>query len=302
VGRDRRLVGLLALGPRRSDEPYSGEDLRLLALVAGQAALAVENLALAEEMAGRLEAERRQAHEVAIAQDVQQKLLPQRMPPLATLDYAGICTQARVVGGDYYDFLDLGPGRVAFVLADISGKGIAGALLMANLQAIVRSHYAMAAADHEGLLQSVNHLFFASTAPNRFASMFFAKYDDAGGDLTFVNCGHNPPLLVREAGDVEWLSPTATALGFFDEWACTSGTRRLAPGDRLVMYSDGITEAWSEAGEEYGDARLLDVVRAHRDLAAADLVAAIVADVRRFSPLEQSDDWTLIVLRARRSP
>ena len=299
VGRDGRLVGLLALGPRRSEEPYSGEDVRLLALVAGQAALALENLSLAEQMADRLEADRRQAHEVEIAQEVQQKLLPQRRPPLATVDYAGACTQARIVGGDYYDFLDLGPGRVAFVLADISGKGIAGALLMANLQAIVRSHYTMAATDHEGLLRSVNSLFFASTAPNRFATMFFAKYDDASREIVYVNCGHNPPLLLRAGGEVEWLSPTATALGFFDSWACTSGTRRLAPGDTLVLYSDGITEAWSEAGEEYGDRRLLDVVRTHRGLPATDLVARIVADVRRFSPLEQSDDWTLIALRAR---
>ncbi len=298
VGRDRRLVGLVVLGPRLSEEPYSGEDVRLLALVAGQAALALENLSLAEQMADRIEADRRQAHEVAIAQEVQQKLLPQRKPPLRTLDYAGACIQARVVGGDYYDFLDLGPGRVGFVLADISGKGIAGALLMANLQAIVRSHYAMAATDHEGLLRSVNRLFFASTAPNRFATMFFATYDDATREIVYVNCGHNPPLLLREGGDAEWLAPTATALGFFDGWTCTSGTRRLAPGDVLVMYSDGITEAWSEAGEEYGDDRLLAVVRAGRRLPAADLVGRIVADVERFSPVEHSDDWTLIALRA----
>ncbi len=168
---------------------------------------------------------------------------------------------------------------------------------MANLQAIVRSHYTMAAADHEGLLQSVNHLFFASTAPNRFATMFFGKYDDASRELVYVNCGHNPPLLLpRDGGSAAWLSPTATALGFFDGWTCTSGTRRLEPADLLVMYSDGITEAWSEAGEEYGDQRLLDVVRTHRDLPAAELVARIVADVRRFSPLEQSDDWTLIAV------
>ena len=129
--------------------------------------------------------------------------------------------------------------------------------------------------------------------------MFFATYDDASREIVYVNCGHNPPLVLRADGEAEWLAPTATALGFFDGWTCTSGTRRLEPGDRVVMYLDGITEAWSEAGEEYGDARLLDVVRAHQHLAAADLVAAIVADVRRFSPLEQSDDWTLIALRAR---
>jgi serine phosphatase RsbU (regulator of sigma subunit) len=222
------------------------------------------------------------------------------MPPLATLDYAGACTQARIVGGDYYDFLELGPGRVGFVLADISGKGIAAALLMANLQAIVRSHYAMAASDHERLLRSVNGLFYDATAPNRFATMFFARYDDASRELVYVNCGHNPPLLLRDDGSAEWLSPTATALGFFDGWTCTSGSRRLDPGDLLVLYSDGITEAWSGTSEEYGEARLLNVVRAHRCLPASELVARIVQDVRSFSPLEQSDDWTLITARARR--
>jgi sigma-B regulation protein RsbU (phosphoserine phosphatase) len=300
VGREGRTLGVLALGTRLSEEPYSNEDTALLAVVANQAALALDNLRLAEQMAVRLEAERRHGYEIAIAQEVQQKLLPQRLPPLATLDYAGTCTQARAVGGDYYDFLDLGAGHVGLVLADVSGKGMAAALLMANLQAIVRSHTAMALGHHEAMLRAANALFHDATASNRFATMFFAKYDDATGELAYVNCGHNPPLLLRAGGEAEWLAPTAMALGFFEEWTCVTASTHLGPGDVLVMYSDGITEAWSADDAEYGEARLLDVVRACGALPAQDLVAGIVADVRRFGAGEQSDDWTLIVARAHR--
>ena len=162
--------------------------------------MALENIALAEKMAERLEAERHAAQEMDIARQVQSKLLPQKMPPLATLEYAGDCLQARAVGGDYYDFLDLGPGRVGFVLADIAGKGISAALLMANLQANLRSQYATALDNLPQLLQSVNRLFYESTEPNNYATLFFATYDDATRRLTYVNCGHNPPVLLRRDG------------------------------------------------------------------------------------------------------
>jgi sigma-B regulation protein RsbU (phosphoserine phosphatase) len=165
---------------------------------------------------------------------------------------------------------------------------------MANLQAMVRSHYAAATTDLEGLLVTVNSLFYTSTSPNRFATMFFGKYDDATGELEYVNCGHNPPLLLRANNGHEWLSPTAMALGFSDAWTCIRESRCLEPGDVLVVYSDGVTEAWSDTDEEYGDARLLAVVTANRSVPAAQLAASIGADVKRFSPREQSDDWTLI--------
>lgn len=299
AGRDGRLLGILALGPRRSEEPYGREDTRLLTLVASQAALALDNLSLAEAMAARLEAERRNEYELRIAQDVQQMLLPQRTLPLGMLDYAGSCTQARSVGGDYYDFLDLGPARLGLVIADISGKGMAAALLMANLQAIVRSHASRTTGDLASLLQPVNALFCGSTAPNRFATLCVAVFDGHARTVNYANCGHNPPLLLRADGRAEWLAPTAIALGFFEDWTCATDTRELRPGDVLVMYSDGITEAWSETHEEYGEGRLLDVVRAARHLPAGQMVRHITADVRRFGSAAQSDDWTLIVARVR---
>jgi phosphoserine phosphatase RsbU/P len=300
-GRDGELRGVLVLGPRRSEEPYSQEDASLLAVVADQAALALDNLSLAEQMAVRLEADRRHQYELAIAQEVQQLLLPQRMPPLATLDYAGACTQARVVGGDYFDYLNLAPGRVGFVIADISGKGMAAALLMANLQAMVRSDAPREAGALGPMLASVNRRFHDVTAANRFATMFCGDYDDAARTLTYVNCGHNPPLLLRADGRIEWLAPTAVALGFFGEWSCQTETRHLEPGDVLVLYSDGITEAWSDAGVEFGDARLVAAVQAYRALPASGLVNAIMADVKAFSAATQSDDWTLIVARVRQN-
>jgi phosphoserine phosphatase RsbU/P len=291
-------TGLLVVGPRRSEEPYSGEDLRLLGTVAAQAGLAAESIALGERIAERVEAERLAAREIEIAREVQAQLLPQRRPPLRTLDYEGVCVQARVVGGDYYDFLDLGPGLLGFVLADISGKGIAAALLMANLQANLRGHYAMAVEDPVRLLVSVNHLFYESTTPNRFATVFFARYEDASRRLTYVNCGHNPPLVVRAGATVETLEPTATALGFFDDLACETRSIRLDPGDTLVAYTDGIVEALNDDGEEFGVSRLVETILAHRDAPPGELLGAILKEVQRFSGSEQEDDLTLVVATA----
>ena len=299
LGRLSRLSGLVVLGGRLSEEPYSGEDRRLLASAASQAGVALENIGLAEKMAERLEAERHAAQEMDIARQVQSKLLPQKFPPLATLEYAGHCLQARAVGGDYYDFLDLGPGRVGFVLADIAGKGISAALLMANLQANLRSQYATALDNLPRLMQSVNRLFYESTEPNNYATLFFATYDDATRRLNYVNCGHNPPVLLRRDGGIERLTGTATVLGLFEKWECSAADARLDAGDLLVIYTDGITEAMDSRNNEFGDARLLETLRANRGLEAGLLLRALVSAVQKFSAGEQSDDLTLVVAKAR---
>lgn len=219
---DGRLEGLVSLGTRLSEEPYSREDKRLLASVAGQAGMALENIRLAEEMANRIEAERRTAQELEFAKQVQARLFPQYLPPLKTLEYAGHCIQAREVGGDYYDFLDLGPGRAGLVLADISGKGISGALLMANLQANLRSQYAVALDDLPRLFGSVNHLLYANTADNRYATLFFGDYDDSTRCLRYANCGHNPPFVLRSDGRLDRLAATAPPAGSVQRLASRS--------------------------------------------------------------------------------
>src|SRR5437879_7988330 len=187
LGRNSRLIGLLVLGQRLSEEPYSSEDKHLLDSVASQAGITLENIDLAEKMAERMEAERRAAVEIDIARRVQARLFPQNLPRLETLEYVGGCVQARQVGGDYYDFLDMGPGTLGIVLADISGKGMSGALLMANLQANLRSQYAVALDDLPRLLQSVNRLFYENTTDESYATMFFGVYDDSCRRHRFAN-------------------------------------------------------------------------------------------------------------------
>jgi sigma-B regulation protein RsbU (phosphoserine phosphatase) len=295
IARDARLSGLIALGRRLSDEPYSGEDKRLLASVAGQAGLALESIHMAEEMAERMEVERRSARELEIAREVQSRLLPQQAPELRTLDCAGLCIQARSVGGDYYDFLELPGGRVALVLADVAGKGISSALLMSNIQAHLRSLCADGVENLPRQLAKMNRLLWKATSDQDYATVFFAIYDDASRRLEYVSCGHNPVLLLRANGTAEMLQSTATVLGMFEKWECTLAETALGAGDILVIYSDGVTEAANAAGVEFGVTRLADVVRGLRPLPAADLVRRISETVLTFSEGAQADDLTLVV-------
>ena len=234
-------------------------------------------------IAEKLESERRAAQELEIAKQVQARLFPQTLPPLRTLEYAGTCIQARKVGGDYYDFLDLGGERLGFVIGDISGKGIAAALLMANLQANLRGQCAIAFDQPQRLLRSVNRLFCENTPEGAFATLFFAEYDDNGGYLRYANCGHLSALVLRSDTTLERLDSTATVLGVFREWDCSIGECRLLPGDTLALYTDGITESLNDAGEEFGEQRLIESLKLHRELPAQALVASIVDDVQRFS-------------------
>jgi serine phosphatase RsbU (regulator of sigma subunit)/catechol 2,3-dioxygenase-like lactoylglutathione lyase family enzyme len=250
-------------------------------------------------LAGRLEAERRAVHELAIARQVQARLFPQSRPALASLDYAGICHPAQAVGGDYYDFLTLGPGRLGLVIGDVMGKGIAAALLMANLQANLRSQVAFALDEPGRLFQSVNHLFCENSPEGAFASLFFADYQDRTGGIRYVNCGHLCPLVLRRDGTLDRLEPTSTVLGLFRDWECSVGESRLDPGDVLALYTDGVTEAFDDAGEEFGEERLVDALRRHCDRPPETLLSCLVDEVRSFSPHEQHDDLTLIVARRR---
>lgn len=236
--------------------------------------------------------------ELALAREVQSKLFPQGVPRLRTLELAARCIQARSVGGDYYDFLDLGPQQVGMVLADVSGKGIHAALLMANLQAHLRSQSGISPQDPLRALRQVNHMLWKSTDAGFFATLFLGVYSDNSRRLTFVNCGHNPPICLRRDGSVEMLAATATVLGAFEEWECALGRTQLAPGDLLVAYSDGITEA-SRGEDQYGEERLVQLVRDHAQRSAEEVARAILDSVQEFGAGEQSDDLTLMVARAR---
>jgi serine phosphatase RsbU (regulator of sigma subunit) len=250
-------------------------------------------------VARKRESERRAAQELEIAKQVQARLFPQSSPRLNSLDFAGICIQAREVGGDYYDFLDLGQDRLGLVIGDISGKGIAAALLMANLQANLRSQCAIALDQPQRMLRSVNRLFYENTSDNAYATLVFVLYEETARRLRYVNCGHHSALLLRANGTLERLNSTCTVLGLFREWECPIEERCLCPGDTLVLYTDGVTESFNEAGEEYGEQRLADALRQYRSLPPQALLSTIVDEVRRFSPHEQHDDITLIVAKCR---
>jgi sigma-B regulation protein RsbU (phosphoserine phosphatase) len=244
------------------------------------------------------ESGRRRKSELEIAANVQQKLFPREIRRLATIDYAGQCAAAHEVGGDYYDFLDIGGIGLAFVLADVSGKGVPAALLMANLQAWFRSQTAAALVRPPALLESLNRHFYDSTAAERFATLFYAVYEDRARTLRYVNCGHVSPMVVEGSGRIRRLEPTATMVGAFAEWRAAEAHTQICPGDILLLYSDGVTEAGEDRGEEFGDDRLAETLRRGNWGSAAAVVGAVMDAVAEFSPGVRTDDVTVVAIRS----
>ena len=299
-GRDGDLLGVLALGPKRSGEPYSREDLDLVATAGRQYAAAFENLRLESEVRATREAEQRLRGEIEMAREVQARLLPDRPPALPGIDIYGVCRPARVVGGDYFDFITIGDGRLGIAVADVSGKGLAAAMLMSNLQAGLRTAVA-AGVGIGGALRAVNALLCDLTADNRFASFFFGVYDVRAGSLHYLNAGHNAPLVVRAVpGTTERLAPTAPILGVLADWAGSERRIDLVPGDVLVVYTDGLSETTDGDDREFGEPGV--AAAAARSAAdglsagriANDLLDAVELHAAGRSPI---DDLTLVVLR-----
>ena len=249
-------------------------------------------------IAEKLEAERRAVLELEFAQQVQARLFPQTLPQIRTLEYSGTCIQARQVGGDYFDFLDLGAERFGLIVGDIAGKGMASALLMANLQASLRVHCGTSHQPQD-LLRSVNQIFHKNTHESAYATLFFAEYDDQQRRLRYANCGHLPALLLRGDNTVERLEATGTVLGLFADWDCAIEERSLSPGDILAVYTDGVTEAFNSADEEFGEERLVDALRRRRHLSPQGIISAVVEEVQSFSTQEQHDDITLTIAKCR---
>jgi len=288
-------LGWVVLGDRLSEEAYSAEDRELVRAAAQQAAVALDYTRLI----GRVAEQEAMKRELDIARDVQAGLLPQKRPAIAGLDYEGTCSMAREVGGDYFDFLDLGSGRLGIALGDISGKGVSAALLMASVQALLRSRARQLTDDPASLVQHVNESLVESTDSSKFATFFYAVYDSATRALRYVNAGHNPPFLLRAGTSVvSRLRPTGMALGFDQGAVYTEGAEALAPGDILLAFTDGLTEALNEAGEEFGDARAAGLLVGNRHLAAGDLQRLVSAELEAFcGRAPQHDDVTIVVAR-----
>lgn len=234
------------------------------------------------------------AEDLQIAARVQAGLLPRQQPVLDTLDCWGYCRQAGAVGGDFYDFLDLEPGRAALILGDISGKGIAAALLMAHLQASLRATCAVGSRNLAEWVREVNRDMHRTVPEGSFSTLFLGVYDDASRALDYVNCGHVPPLICRAEGEVARLETTAPPLGILPSIAVESGNIQLGAGDRLLICSDGVVEA-ARNGAELGEAGLLALWREAPEQGPEDLAARVVA----WSGAEPADDLTLLLAHCR---
>ena len=305
VATKDRLVGVISLGPRLGDLPFSGEDTQMLSAVAVQVAFALENARLLERRAEEVRLRR----ELEMATEVQQRIFPERAPETDSLELAGSCTPARGVGGDYYDFLLLEGDRVGLAVADVAGKGMSAALLMSIVQASLRSQAQGANGDLSGLVASMNLLLHKSSGSSSYATFFYAQFDARTRRLTYVNAGHNPPLLVRagaatdakadpaaiDGARVELLQTGGPVIGLFEHFTFEQETIQLAEGDVLVAFTDGVSEALNPEGEEFGEPRLFTLAAAHAGLSAGEIHARVSAEVRAFCrDAPQHDDLTLV--------
>jgi len=297
------LLGFISLGPKLSDEPYSGTDVRLLKSVAAQTGLALENARLMSAMADEVAHRERLNREVEIAREVQERLFPQTLPPIVGIEYSGACRPALGVGGDYYDFLALPGGHLGIAIGDVSGKGIAAALMMASLQASLRGEATRAPENLAALVGNVNHLVYEASSDNRYATFFYAQYDPETRRLTYVNAGHNPPMLFHRDGD-KWqitrLEVGGTVVGALKTFPYEQSAVTLAPRDVFVAFTDGISEAMNTADEEWGEAQLIETVKQCGGLAPPEIIARVMQAADGFvAGARQHDDMTLVVLCAK---
>lgn len=261
-------------------------------------------LATVEKQIDRAESERRRISqarsELEIARHVQQKFLPQDSIALAHLEYAALCLPARDVGGDYYDFFELGPGRIGGLLADVSGKGVAAAMLMASLQACFRTQLDAGPKTATEMLSTINRLFYASSPPEQYATLVYFEFDDTTRVLRYINCGHLAPAILRANGKIERLHSTATVIGLFPQCPCECHDVALNDKDAVVLFTDGVTDFLDETGTEFGEERFLELAHSARTLSPKSALGHLVERLTTVRDgNEQFDDQTLAWLRTR---
>jgi phosphoserine phosphatase RsbU/P len=325
VATKDQLLGVVSLGPRLGDLPFSRDDRHLLMAVALQMAFAIQNAELVQEIA----VEERLRHELAIATTVQQRLFPESPPQMSSLELSGVCYPARGVGGDYYDFIELDQGKVGIAVADVAGKGISAALLMCTVQASLRSQAQNANGNLTELVSAMNRLLHVSTDASSYATFFYAQFDERTGQLTYVNAGHNPPLLVRAGrnakaksvgyagtipgpngidnlqnngspADVTLLTKGGPIIGAFNNCVYEQETIQMESGDLLVAYTDGVTEARNADGQEFGEASLRGIIDCSANVPPQQLSERIVESVRDWcGEVPPHDDLTLVVIKVK---
>jgi sigma-B regulation protein RsbU (phosphoserine phosphatase) len=296
TGRDR-LLGVMTLGAKRSQAAYSSSDLRLLQSVGAQAGLALEISELAHSLARQATERERIEREIEIAREVQERLYPQEIPVIDGLSLAGACRPAQGVGGDYYDLIELDDGRIGLAIGDVSGKGISAALLMASLRASLRGMTMDGPNDLAKLMHKVNRLVYEASANNRYATFFFATYEPRTRALRYVNAGHNPPVVVRGSSTLR-LDGGGPVVGLLTYATYEEQYMALAPGDLLVAYTDGISEAMTQAQEEWGEERMIAAATSAPGSDAASVLKCIFAAADSFAAgAPQADDMTLLMMK-----
>ncbi len=291
------LVGTLTIYNKKDPGGFTEADQRLVSILAGQSAQVLENARLHEEeqtLKGIQE-------ELQVANQIQSRLLPQTEPSIAGYDVAGTSRPARSVGGDFYDFVTLENGQLCFWVGDVAGKGLPAALTMAAVQATLRGSTA-SSHDTGACLSSTNRYVCANTARGMFVTLFVAFLDPADHVVRYGNAGHNRPLLFRAGEPVATLDDGDLVLGFSETIPYNEWSMDLLPGDILVVYSDGITESVNPYREQFGEERLEEIIRAHRDAPADALIRHVMAAVDDHAAGEsQADDLTITIIKRKAS-
>jgi len=297
-----QLLGTMMLGPKRSEEPYTPSDLGLLESVGVQTGLGLELSQTAASLAAAAVERAHIAREIEIAREVQERLFPQRLPLVAGVNLAGSCRTVFGVGGDYYDAIELSDGRLGLAIGDVSGKGISAALLMASLRACLRTMTRTTSGGLPELVTHLNRLIYEASAINRYATFFFGILDPAASRFHYVNAGHNPPVLLRKSAGGSYecirLECGGPVIGLLPEASYEQGSLPIHPGDLLVAFTDGISEAMNAADEEWGEDRMILAAQQASDGTAEDIVKAIFAAADVFAAgASQHDDMTVLVMR-----
>jgi sigma-B regulation protein RsbU (phosphoserine phosphatase) len=297
LSSNEKLIGIMSLGPKQSEEPFTRTDIQLLDSVATQTGLALENSRLTAKIASEVAERERMNRELEIARGVQQRLFPQKTPATPGLQIAGYCRPALGVGGDYYDYFDVGEGNLGIAIGDVSGKGFPAALLMASLRASLRAQTMGGGCNLAGIMQNVNTLAYEGSAVNKYATFFYGQFSPGSRLLSYVNAGHEPPLIFRN-GSVIPLDIGGPVVGLLPCVQYEQGTLLLEPGDVVVALTDGISEAMNPADEEWGVESLIGCVRQSNGIGCADLIERVIACADTFAAgAKQHDDMTLVVAR-----
>lgn len=293
LGVADKVFGIIYADSPIAEGRFTEDHLKVLTTLASVAAIRVENARLVES---RLEQERLE-RELALASEIQQRFQPTAPPHLGGYELQGISFPCYEIGGDYYDFIKRDDGRLVIALGDVSGKGTAAALLMSSLHAAIHAQ----SGSHDSLvatISAVNRYLAENIPANRFVTLFYAELDPDSGALSFLNAGHNPPLIVHAAGTVEQLASGGLPLGIKPDAEYREGRTQLQYGDVLVIYSDGVTEAISPTGEEFGPTRLYEVVSRNVDASAAGIRDRIESALTKFAQgTRAADDITLVIVK-----